>query len=142
MAEGRVAAALVTAMLAARMGPPILRAMPRPLLEFLTGRMMAAQDRKAGPGDVTMRMLAPTLRQEAGLVAESAQTQRDVPVDTLLLGGGRSPAYLKAALDALERAIPKAGRVEFAGLDHGGSGNTDLGGKPARVADELRRFFT
>lgn len=142
MAAGRVEAALVTAMLAARMGPPILRFMPRPLLEFLTGRMMAAQDRKAGPGEVTMRMLAPTLRQEAGLVAESAQSQRDVPVDTLLLGGGRSPAYLKAALDALERAIPKARRVEFAGLDHGGSGNADLGGKPERVADELRRFFT
>ncbi|MFI7455275.1 alpha/beta fold hydrolase [Nonomuraea sp. NPDC049714] len=141
MAAGRVAAALVTAMLAARMGPPIFRFMPRPLLEFLTGRMMAAQDGRAGPGDVTMRMLAPTLRHEARLVAELAQTQRDVRADALLLGGGKSPAYLKAALDALERVMPEARRVEFAGLDHGGSGNTDLGGEPDVVAGELRRFF-
>ena len=32
-----------------------------------------------------------------------------MPADTLLLGGGRSPAYLKAALDALERAIRRPG---------------------------------
>ncbi|WP_336214582.1 alpha/beta fold hydrolase [Nonomuraea sp. LPB2021202275-12-8] len=144
MAEGRVPAALITAMQAAQLGPSFLRFMPRRLLEFLSARMTAGQDRKARPGDVTMRMLAPTLRHEARVVAELAQTQRDfgaVRADTLLLGGAKSPAYLKAALDALERVLPHTRRVEFAGLDHSGSGNTDLGGRPDVVADELRRFF-
>jgi hypothetical protein len=31
--------------------------------------------------------------------------------------------------------------MEFPGLDHGGSGNTDQGGKPGLVAEELSRFF-
>jgi hypothetical protein len=60
----------------------------------------------------------------------------------LLLGGTRSPAYLRTALDALERVIPHAERHDFAGLDHSASGNADRRGKPALVAAELRRFFT
>jgi len=145
LAAGRVADALVTAMLAAKMGPPVFGVLPRGLLAFLSGRMMAAQDAKAAEGDVTMRMLAPTLSQEGRLVARLARTQeelRAVRADTLLMGGGKSPAYFKAALDALERVVPNARRVEFAGLGHGGSGNTDQRGKPDRVAAELRGFFS
>jgi len=145
LAAGRVADALVTAMLAAKMGPPVFGVLPRGLLAFLSGRMMAAQDAKAAEGDVTMRMLAPTLSQEGRLVARLARTQeelRAVRADTLLMGGGKSPAYFKAALDALERIVPNARRVEFAGLGHGGSGNTDQRGKPDRVAAELRGFFS
>ena len=145
LAAGRVADALVTAMLAAKMGPPVFGVLPRGLLAFLSGRMMAAQAAKAAEGDVTMRMLAPTLSQEGRLVARLARTQeelRAVRADTLLMGGGKSPAYFKAALDALERVVPNARRVEFAGLGHGGSGNTDQRGKPDRVAAELRGFFS
>jgi hypothetical protein len=66
---------------------------------------------------------------------------RAMQADTLLLGGSASPAYLKAALDALEQALPHVRRVEFPGLNHGASGNADRGGQPGRVAYELRRFF-
>jgi hypothetical protein len=62
----------------------------------------------------------------------------------MLLGGSKSPAYLKQALDALEQAIPQVRRVEFPGLDHGGSsdlGPTNRSGDPQRVAQELLRFF-
>ncbi|WP_219506553.1 alpha/beta fold hydrolase [Nonomuraea ceibae] len=144
LAAGRDAAALITAMKAARLGPAIFDLMPRRLLDALSARMLAAQDRKAGDGDVTMRMLAPTLRHETRVVAELARSQAAygaVGARTLLLGGSRSPAYFKAALDALERVVPGAARVELAGVGHSGSGNADTGGRPERVAAELRRFF-
>jgi len=66
---------------------------------------------------------------------------RNVGAEVLLLGGSKSPAYLKAALDALEKVLPHVRRVEFPGLDHAASWNTDRGGKPEPVAQALRRFF-
>lgn len=144
IAQGRVSAALVTGMRAARMGPSLLRAMPRPFLEFLTAAAMRHEERKAAPDDVTMRLLAPTLHHDFQWVAETAETldsYADIRADVLLLGGSRSPAYLRSALDALETTLPRAERVEFAGLGHGASGNADRGGQPVRVARELRRFF-
>ena len=59
----------------------------------------------------------------------------------LLLGGSKSPAFLKVALDALEKVLPHVTRVEFPGLGHAASWNTDRGGQPEPVAQELRRFF-
>ena len=105
---------------------------------------MRHEDRKAAPDDVTMRLLAPTLHHDFQWVAETAETldsYADIRADVLLLGGSRSPAYLRSALDALETTLPRAERVEFAGLGHGASGNADRGGQPVRVARELRRFF-
>ena len=144
LVKGDLAAALVTAMKGAEMGPPIFNVMPNWLLERLTAMMMASEDKKAQPGDVTMRMLAPTLRQDFQLVAEMSGTPerfRAIRAETLLLGGSKSPAYLRAGLDALQAVLPQAPRVEFPGLDHGATGPTDRGGKPERVAPELARFF-
>lgn len=144
LAQGKVAAALVMGMKGAQMGPPILNAMPNWLLESLTNSMMKSEDKKAKDGDVTMHMLAPTLHYDFQLVVEMRETQeryREVRAETLLLGGSKSPAYLKQALDALEQVLPHVTRIEFPGLDHGASGNADRGGKPERVARELRRFF-
>lgn len=147
LAQGKVAAALVTGMKGAQMGPPIFNAMPRWLLERFTRAAMKGEDKKAQSGDVTMRMLAPTLHYDFQLVdemAESLESFRAVRVPVLLLGGSKSPAYLKTALDALEKTLPHVRRVEFSGLDHGGSSdnsNTNRGGKPELVAREMRRFF-
>jgi pimeloyl-ACP methyl ester carboxylesterase len=147
IAEGRVASALVTGMLGAQMGPPMLNAMPRWLLETFTSMGMKSEDKKAKAGDVTMRLLAPTLHYDFQLVAEMAETLKryqSVPVDVLLLGGSKSPVYLKTALDALEKVLPRSRRIECTGLDHGGSSdasNTNRGGHPELVAQELRRFF-
>lgn len=145
MAQGKVAAALVTGMKGAQMGPPILNTMPGWLLESLTSMMMKSEDKKSQDGDVTMRMLAPTLHYDFQLVIEMRETLERftaMPIQTLLLGGSKSPAYLKKALDALEQTLPQTRRIEFPGLDHGASGNSDRGGQPERVAQELRRFFT
>jgi pimeloyl-ACP methyl ester carboxylesterase len=144
MAQGKVSAALVTGMLGARMGPAIFNFMPRWLLESLTNIAMSMEDKRAKKGDVTMRMLAPTLHHDFAMVAEMSQrldSFAGVNAEVLLLGGSKSPAYLKAALDGLEKVLPNVRRVEFPGLGHSGSGNTDRGGRPDVVANELRRFF-
>ncbi len=144
MAQGKAAAALVSGMIGTQMGPPILNLMPRWLLELLTSMAMKSEDKKAQGDDVTMRTLAPTLHYDLQLVVEMSEqleSFRAVHAEVLLLGGSKSPAYLKAALDALEKVLPNVKRTEFPGLDHGGSGPTNRGGQPERVAQELRRFF-
>jgi len=147
IARGDVAAALITGMKATEMGPAMLNLMPRWLLERLTTMMLASEDKKASDGDVTMRMLAPTLHDDFQLVIEmdgALETFRGLRADVLLLGGSKSPAYLKTALDTVEKVLPRAERVEFPGLDHGASSdlsNTNRGGNPVVVARELRRFF-
>ena len=140
LARGDVAAALVTGMRAARMGPAFIRMLPRPLLERMTAAMM---DRTDG-GIPSFRELASTLPYDGRIVAEragSADRYAAVTVPTLLLGGGRSPAYLKTALAALDRTLPDVRRVEIPGVGHGVTENADRRGKPDLVAAELRRFF-
>ncbi|HXN03953.1 MAG TPA: alpha/beta hydrolase [Candidatus Acidoferrum sp.] len=144
LAEGHIAAAMVTGMKGAEMGPPMLNLMPRWLLERLTTMMMASEEKKAGADDVTMRMLAPTLHYDFQLVIEmdgALEKFRAVRAEVLLLGGSKSPAYLTSAVDALEKVLPHVTRVRFPGLGHEASGNTDRRGQPDRVAQELRRFF-
>jgi pimeloyl-ACP methyl ester carboxylesterase len=144
VARGNVSAALVTAMKAAEMGPPIFDAIPRGLLELLTRLMMAAEDRKATDGDVTMRRLAPTLHYDFQLVAEtegSIESFKAIQSSLLLLGGTKSPAYLALAVQTLHKLVPQARRVELAGLGHGASGNRNRGGRPELVAAELLHFF-
>ena len=144
IAQGKVAAALVTAMKAAQMGPPIFNIMPRWLLERLTAKFMASEEKKATGDYELMRELAATLHYDFEIVVEmSGKLERIRPIhtDVLLLGGSKSPAYLKTALDALEQLLPNVTRIEFAGLGHAASWNTDIGGKPEPVAQELRQFF-
>jgi pimeloyl-ACP methyl ester carboxylesterase len=149
IARGKVAAALITGMRAARLGPPIFDRIPRWLLERMTGAMLAQEDRRAGPSDVTVRMLAPTLHYDFQLVLESQgmlERFAGIRADLLLLHGSKSPAYLRASVEAVGRTLPNAERVELDGLDHAASGNTTdpmtgKGADPERVARELRRFF-
>ena len=144
IAQGKVAAALITGMKGAQLGPPVLNLMPRWLLERLTTMMLASEEKKASSDTVTMRMLAPTLHYDFQLVIEmdgALESFRALRADVLLLGGSKSPAFLKGALDALEKVLPQARRVELEGLGHEASGNADRRGNPERVAQELRRFF-
>jgi len=144
MAQGKVAAALITAMKGSQLGPPIFNAMPRWLAERLTTMAIKSEDKKAKGDDVTMRMLAPTLHYDFQLVIETKgalESFKAIRAEVLLLGGSKSPAYFKVALDALEKVLPRVKRVEFPGLDHAASWNTDRGGQPEPVAQELRQFF-
>jgi pimeloyl-ACP methyl ester carboxylesterase len=95
-----------------------------------------------GPGDVPLRELVPTMHYDIQLAAGSQgrlPAFSAIPAEVLLLGGSKSPAYLKTALDALARVLPHARRIEFAGCGHLAPDNS---GQPERVARELRAFFT
>jgi pimeloyl-ACP methyl ester carboxylesterase len=147
MAAGRVSAALITSMIGLELAPPAMKVMPRWLLEALTSMMLRGEDKKAAPDAATMRSLAPTLHYEGMLLAEMAgrlDTFSDVKAEVLLLGGSKGLAFLKPALDDLARTLPVSRRVEFAGLDHGGSADVSKAnpkGKPEVVAAELRSFL-
>jgi pimeloyl-ACP methyl ester carboxylesterase len=144
LAEDRVAAALVTAMRMTEVGPRVFGLIPGPILIRLTASMLAKEERSAAPDAVTMRALAPTLHNDFAAVLDASgrlDDFRDIRGEVLLLGGSKSPAYLRRALDRLGGIVPDARRLEFAGLGHGGSGNAAWGGRPRVVAAELRRFF-
>ncbi|MGW0198644.1 alpha/beta fold hydrolase [Nonomuraea sp. NPDC003201] len=145
VASGRIPAALVTGMRAARQGPPIFNFIPRAILEPLTAMMLKSQDKAAVEGEPTFRELAPTLHNDGQLVAETAgalDVYRSIGMEVLLLGGTRSPAYLKSALTGLERVLPHARRVDLKGLDHSATGNADQRGRPEQVAAAIRGFLS
>ncbi|WP_170223720.1 alpha/beta fold hydrolase [Nonomuraea turkmeniaca] len=145
MAAGRIPAALVTGMLATRLGPSFFNVMPRAVLELLTAMMLKNQEKAATGGEPTYRELAPSLHYDAQLVAETTadlDVYRSVEAEVLLLGGTKSPAHLKAVLTALEGVLPRTRRVDMAGLDHSATSNAAMRGKPEQVAAEIRRFIT
>lgn len=143
--EGDTISALVTAMLGAQMGPPMFQSFPRGVLKWMTKKMVEQEDKKAKPGDVTMRMLAPTLRYEFQFASRAAQmlpTFRDIKAQLLLMRGTKSPAYLRTAVGALAKVRPDAKLVELEGMHHGASGNRNRGGQPKKFAQVLREFFS
>jgi hypothetical protein len=128
----------------AEMGPALFRALPKWLTARLVGMGMK-QEAKQPTGEYpTMAELAPTLHYDFAVVTESSgrlDDYRSIRAEVLLMGGSKSPAFLKRALADLARVLPDAKRIELAGLDHAVSWNSDRGGHPAAVARELRRFF-
>lgn len=144
LARGRVTGALVEAMKGAQMGPAMFAYLPRWLLRRLTAAFAAGEERKSTDGHPTMRALAPTLPHDLGLVVESSGPQAhhaSTSCEVLLVGGGRSPAYFRAALEALAAALPNARRIELPGLDHAASWNAGIGGRPEALAQEFLRFL-
>ena len=148
MAQHKTAAALISAMQAAQLGPPIFNLLPRWLLEALVNRIMQAED-KHGSGEYpSMRTLSSTLCYDFRVVTEmngSLDRFGAINTEVLLLGGSKSPRYLKVALSALEKIVPNHKRVELAGLGHAAAWNYDKqrnpDGQPERVAQELRKFL-
>lgn len=145
MAAGKTAAAMVSAMLAAQMGPPIFNHIPHRLLEALVNMGLKSEDKKGGGTYPTMRTLASTLNQDIEIVStmwNRVPRFKEIQTRVLLLGGSESPAYLKTALTALEKVLPNAKRIEISGVGHAAPWNRDQrGGAPETVAKELRTFF-
>ncbi len=141
LAQGDVAAALTTAMKGAPLMSDLFAAMPRWLVEFMTKRMMSYKP----SGDYeSFGELAPTLHHDGRIIVEMSgqqSTLKAIRANLLLLGGSQSTAFLKAGLDSIAKVLPDARRVEFPGLNHGSSWNSDVRGKPEAIAQELRRFF-
>ena len=131
------------------LAPPAFKLLPRRLLEALTSAAMKSEDAKAAADDATMRKVAPTLRYEGLLLAETAGTVArfaDVTADVLLMGGDmKRPAFLRPAFDACARTLPHHRQALFPGLDHGASGDpgpSNRGAQPAVLTPDIRSFFS
>ena len=77
-------------------------------------------------------------------MSEKLESFKAVRAEALLVGGSRSPVYLKPLLTSLEKILPHVKRVEFPGLDHGGSSDPSdfkKRGNPGLVAQELSRIL-
>ena len=144
MARGKVGEALVTAMRGAEIGPAFFRALPKALTARLVEMGMAQEAKRPAGTYPTMSELAPTLHADFAIVTASSGRLDDyhsIRAEVLLMGGSKSPAFLKRALADVARVLPGAKRVELDGLDHSASWNSDVRGHPEPVASELRRFF-
>jgi pimeloyl-ACP methyl ester carboxylesterase len=140
-AAGDLASAFVT-IVKGTMGSALIEAIPRFVLVPLARLALAADAREIKKnGEVPLRELVPTAHYDAAIVLELADcidTFRTVSAKVLLLRGAKSPRYLHTACDRLAAVLPNVEQIELAGLGHLAADN---GGKPARVAEELRRFF-
>lgn len=126
------------------MGPRWLRILPRWVGRKLISMFMAEEDAKRVQGEVTFTSLIPTIHYDFIISDESSQNldrYATMQQDVLLLGGSKSPRYLKAALNVIEKTLPHVQRIEFSGLDHVSSGNEAEGGKPTVVAEAITRFL-
>ena len=145
MAQGKVTAALTTSMKGVPLLSDFFSAMPRWLLEFMTNKMMSFEDKKGGGNYASFRELAPTLHHDGQVIIEMSGQQerlRAIRAEVILLGGSKSTAFLKAGVGSVAKVLPHSRRVEFPGLNHSSTWNTDRGGQPRPVAQELRRFFS
>jgi pimeloyl-ACP methyl ester carboxylesterase len=140
LARGQPAAALITALKGIRVDPLMSR-VPRFALRLLMPLVMRSQQR-VPDGDVAIAALIPTQRYDIMLIDDLADTVGDyaeLRTPVLLLGGARSPGYLRAALNELQAVLPNSRRITFPGLGHSGP---DEDGDPRRVSLALRAFFT
>jgi pimeloyl-ACP methyl ester carboxylesterase len=140
IAEGKLPAALVT-VLKELQASPVFSALPRWALVPLIGLALKSDDKLVKNGDIPLRALIPTMHFDVQLVIETEGTLENfssIDAEILLLGGSKSQAFLRIALDALSGVLRHAQRVELKGLDHLGPDNK---GNPEIVARELRRFF-
>jgi len=108
MAQGKVAAALITGMKGPKMGPPIFNFIPRWLLELMTKMMLAREDKEGSGEYVSMRALAPTLHYDAQLLIEMSgrlQSFRALQAEVLLLG---ERGVLVSEVDEHDRGVKYA----------------------------------
>ncbi|MCV7014198.1 alpha/beta fold hydrolase [Mycolicibacterium madagascariense] len=141
---GRLDAAFVTLMRIVKLAPAPLLALPRPLLAAAVRQLMRYQARRPPNDYAPMTELIPSTRYDLRVltgIAGRIDDYRALNKDVLLLGGTRSPRYLREGLTALEATLPRSRRVTLPRMDHTGPWNADQHGQPDRVASELAAFF-
>ncbi|MGO9387496.1 MAG: alpha/beta fold hydrolase [Methanobacterium sp.] len=141
IAEGEIAAALVTVLKGLGIMPSMFNLLPRFLLVRIFTRALKNDFMKVKDDDVPLQLLVPTQHFDYQLLVETEGTLENfkaVQAGVLLMEGSKSPSFLKDTIDALCKVLPHAKRRELFGLDHAAPTNS---GKPERVARELQRFF-
>ena len=92
--------------------------------------------------NVALRDLIPALKPELDLVQATEGTidhYKNMTAEILLMCGAEAPPLFTGTLDALEKVLPRATRIELPGVNHGAA--QDQGGRPAVIADQLRWFL-
>jgi len=121
-------------------GPTLLtrlRLITSPLLNFA----IRADMKNVKGDDVSLKDLILTMRYDPQAVVQSTgliERAKELRANVLLLGGSKSPSYLKAALDALQATLPHVTRAKLEGVGHL---SADNGGRPRLVARELKKFL-
>jgi pimeloyl-ACP methyl ester carboxylesterase len=139
VASGKLVAAMITALKGLRIDP-ILARVPRFVLRPVLALGLRTQS--PGLGEIGIADLIPTHHFDMQIVREMADTASEyarLPVRVLLLGGARSPAYVRTALEELGAVLPHQRRVSLPGVGHEGPEND---GRPGLVAQTLHDFFT
>lgn len=140
IAEGKPASALITFIKADH-----LSRLPRWVLLPLLKWYIQRGKKTLFPNDIPMEVLIPTQRFDGLLVKEmdgSLETFALVRADVLLLGGAKSPAFLRDILDALNHTLPHVKRIEYPDFDHSAPNQSRPNQTgPERIAEDLRAFF-
>jgi pimeloyl-ACP methyl ester carboxylesterase len=140
IAEGKPASALITFI----KGDNLSR-LPRWLLLPLIKWYVQKEKQTLGPNDISMEELIPTQRFDGLLVKEmdgSLESFSGMRADVLLLGGAKSPAFLRDVLDALNHTLPHVKWIEYPDFDHSAPNQSRPNHKgPERIAGDLRAFF-
>jgi pimeloyl-ACP methyl ester carboxylesterase len=140
IAEGKLASALITFIKADH-----LSRLPRWVLLLLFKWYLPRGKKTLLPNDIPMEALIPTQRFDGLLVKEmdsSLESFALLHADVLLLGGAKSPAFLREILDALARTLPQVKRIEYPDFDHSAPNQSRPNRKdPERIAEDLRTFF-
>jgi pimeloyl-ACP methyl ester carboxylesterase len=138
VARGKPAAALAAFLEADHLVPAWW---PRPLLVAMLALYLRWEKRRVEPPDVSIESLIPLQRLDGLLVAEmdsSRQCMAGMTAEVLLLGGEKSPRFLREVLDALHGTLPRSQRIELPRMGHEGPSSD---GQSDRVAQALRTFF-
>jgi hypothetical protein len=144
IAEGKLADATVTQLkdFGKYFGVPSwITGLPRFILVMFFKIYYLNEKNNIKGDDVSFTILIPSFHYDYELVAEMKGTLENfkaVSGEVLLMGGSKSPYFLKNALDELEKVLSNVKRVELDGLGHAGSLDS---GNPERVAKELKKFF-
>jgi pimeloyl-ACP methyl ester carboxylesterase len=140
---------LVAGMKLSRQGPALMRAMPDRLVKPAIKRIMKTEEKTAAGVNASMAELAKSLPYDIAIAQSmdgSITKFKDIKQPVLLVGGSKSPQFLKQALDELEQIIPDTTRVEITGVDHAAAWNVDRRrnphGDPTAVAEVLKTYFT
>lgn len=135
--KGKRGAALVT-IIKGTEGVRIPRFILVPVMSLVLNRA-DARARQIGTQPFSDQVLA--MRHDIRVVQESSgslERYRGLRCEVLLMGGTKSPPYLKAALDGLAAVVPRAQRVTIPEAGHRAPNND---GRPELVADHLAGFF-
>ena len=104
--------------------------------------LLWADARRVKGDDATLRDLIVAWKTDMEVVEATEGTidgYKNVTAEVLLLCASEAAPLFKGTLDALQKVLPRATRVELPGVNHGAA--QDQGGTPAVIADQLRRFF-